>query len=55
LIFVMTIEAMLDVRRATFLSFKVGVDDPRRFTRSRTVGAPFGDAKATSVWNPHRL
>ena len=24
------------------LSFKVGVDDPRRFTRSRTVGAHFG-------------
>src|SRR5438105_588076 len=75
-IFVMTIEAMLDVRRAIFegferlhrvallavqhdpvcrrlmtvpgvgpvaaLSFKVGVDDPQRFTRSRTVGAHFG-------------
>jgi transposase len=24
------------------LSFKVGVDDPRRFARSRTVGAHFG-------------
>jgi transposase len=24
------------------LSFKVGVDDPLRFTRSRTVGAHFG-------------
>jgi transposase len=24
------------------LSFKIGVDDPRRFTRSRTVGAHFG-------------
>jgi len=24
------------------LSFKVGVDDPHRFTRSRTVGAHFG-------------
>ena len=75
-IFAMTIEAMLDVRRAIFegyerlhrvllqvvqydpvcrrlmtvpgvgpvaaLSFKVGVDDPRRFARSRTVGAHFG-------------
>jgi transposase len=75
-IFVMTIEAMLDVRRAIVdsfdrlhpvllqvvqhdpvcrrlitvpgvgpvaaFSFKVGVDDPRRFTRSRTVGAHFG-------------
>lgn len=75
-IFVMTIEAMLDVRRAILdgydrlhrvllqvvqhdavcrrlmtvpgvgpvaaLSFKVGVDDPRRFARSRTVGAHFG-------------
>jgi transposase len=75
-IFVMTIETMLDVRRAIFegferlhrvllqvvqhdavcrrlmtvpgvgpvaaLSFKVGVDDPRRFARSRTVGAHFG-------------
>jgi transposase len=72
----MTIEAMLDVRRAIFegyerlhrvllqvvqhdpvcrrlmtvpgvgpvaaLSFKGGVDDPRRFARSRTVGAHFG-------------
>jgi transposase len=72
----MTIEAMLDVRRAILegydrlhrvllqvvqhdavcrrlmtvpgvgpvaaLSFKVGVDDPRRFARSRTVGAHFG-------------
>ncbi|WP_141688244.1 transposase [Bradyrhizobium paxllaeri] len=72
-IFVMSIEAMLDVRRAILegydrlhrvllqvvqhdavcrrlmtvpgvgpvaaLSFKVGVDDPRRFARSRTVGA----------------
>jgi transposase len=26
----------------TALSFKVGADDPRRFTRSRTVGAHFG-------------
>jgi transposase len=26
----------------TALSFKVGVDDPLRFTRSRTVGAHFG-------------
>lgn len=75
-VFVMTIETMLDVRRAIFegferlhrvllqvvqhdavcrrlmtvpgvgpvaaLSFKVGVDDPRRFARSRTVGAHFG-------------
>ena len=75
-IFAMTIEAMLDVRRAIFegyerlhrvllqvvqhdpvcrrlmtvpgvgpvaaLSFKVGVDDPRRFARSRTVRAHFG-------------
>lgn len=75
-IFVMTIEAMLDVRRAILegydrlhrvllqvvqhdavcrrlmtvpgvgpvaaLSFKVGVDDPHRFARSRTVGAHFG-------------
>jgi transposase len=54
-IFAMTIEAMLDVRRAIFegyerlhvgpvaaLSFKVGVDAPRRFARSRTVGAHFG-------------
>lgn len=75
-IFVMTIEAILDVRRAILggydrlhrvllqvvqhdavcrrlmtvpgvgrvaaLSFKVGVDDPRRFARSRTVGAHFG-------------
>ncbi|MEH2516342.1 transposase [Bradyrhizobium sp. AZCC 1610] len=75
-IFAMTIEAMLDVRRAIFegyerlhrvllqvvqhdpvcrrlmtvpgvgpvaaLSFKVGLDDPRRFARSRTVGAHFG-------------
>ena len=72
----MTIEAMLDVRRAILegydrlhrvllqvvqhdplcrrlmtvpgvgpvaaLSFKVGVDDPRRFARSQTVGAHFG-------------
>ncbi|WP_157863308.1 IS110 family transposase [Bradyrhizobium tropiciagri] len=75
-IFVMTIEAMLDVRRAILegydqlhrvllqvvqhdvvcrrsmtvpgvgpvaaLSFKVGVDDPHRFARSRTVGTHFG-------------
>jgi transposase len=75
-IFAMTIEAMLDARRAIFegyerlhrvllqvvqhdpvcrrlmtvpgvgpvaaLSFKVGVDHPRRFARSRTVGAHFG-------------
>ena len=74
--FSMTIEAMLDVRRAIFegyerlhrvllqvvqhdpvcrrlmtvpgvrsvaaRSFNVGVDDPRRFARSRTVGAHFG-------------
>ena len=75
-IFVMSIQVMLDVRRALLegydrlhrvllqvvqhdpvcrrlmtvpgvgpvvaLSFKVGVDDPHRFTRSRTVGAHFG-------------
>lgn len=75
-ILIMTIEAMLDARRAILegydrlhrallqvvqhdaicgrlmtvpsvgpvaaLSFKVGVDDPRRFARSRTVGAHFG-------------
>jgi transposase len=75
-IFVMSIQVMLDVRRAILegyarlhrvllqvvqhdpvcrrlmtvpgvgpvvaLSFKVGVDDPHRFTRSRTVGAHFG-------------
>lgn len=75
-IFAMTVEAMLDVRRAILegydrlhrvllqvvqhdavcrrlmtvpgvgpvaaLSFKVGVDDPHRFARSRTVGAHFG-------------
>jgi transposase len=75
-IFGMSIEVMLDVRRALLvgydrlhrvllqvvqhdpvcrrlmtvpgvgpvvaLSFKVGVDDPHRFTRSRTVGAHFG-------------
>ncbi|MGY4626469.1 IS110 family RNA-guided transposase [Bradyrhizobium sp. USDA 4486] len=75
-IFVMSIQVMLDVRRALLggydrlhrvllqvvqhdpvcrrlmtvpgvgpvvaLSFKVGVDDPHRFARSRTVGAHFG-------------
>ncbi|MBH5389344.1 IS110 family transposase [Bradyrhizobium diversitatis] len=75
-IFAMTVEAMLDVRRAILegydrlhrvllqvvqhdavcrrlmtvpgvgpvaaLSFKVGVDEPHRFARSRTVGAHFG-------------
>jgi transposase len=75
-VFAVTIETMLDVRRAIFegferlhrvllqavqhdatcrrlmtvlgvgsvaaLSFKVGVDNPLRFTRSRTVGAHFG-------------
>ena len=75
-IFVMSIQVMLDVRRAILegydrlhrvllqvvqhdpvcrrlmtvpgvgpvvaLSFKVGVDDPHRFARSRTVGAHFG-------------
>jgi transposase len=88
-IFVMTIEAMLDVRRAILegydrlhrvllqvvqhdavcrrlmtvpgvgpvaaLSFKVGVDDPRRFARSRTVGAHFGLTPAAPVRHVDRL
>ena len=37
------------------LSFKVGVDNPLRFTRSRTVGAFWFDAQATSVGHGDRL
>lgn len=91
-IFAMTIEAMLDVRRAIFegyerlhrvllqvvqhdpvcrrlmtvpgvgtvaaLPFKVDVDDPRRFARSRTVGAHFGPRRhqsGTSIDNEGRI
>jgi transposase len=44
-----------DVGPVAGLSFKVGVDDPRRFARSRTVGAFWPDTEATPVRNFHRL
>jgi transposase len=44
------------VRPVAALSFKVGVDDPRRFARSRTVGAHFGlVAEAAPVRHVDRL
>ena len=44
------LKAVLGVGPVAALSFKVGVDDPLRFTRSRTVGAHFGLTPRRHQW-----